>query len=86
MDVIRSRQLAEDKTMVESFKDGKLWRGFGICAVRAVLVNSVGFYVYDYMKENSSIRGLVCDHWKRLEYINSKSLEDKKTLCLIHSN
>ena len=52
MDVIRSRQLAEDKTMVDSFKDGKLWRGFGICAVRAVLVNSVGFYVYDYMKEN----------------------------------
>ena len=37
------------------------------------------------MKENSSIRGLVCDHWKSLEYINGKSLEDKKTLCLIHS-
>ena len=52
IDVIRSRQLAENVTMLEAMKQGKLWRGFGICAVRAVLVNSVGFYVYDFMKEN----------------------------------
>ena len=41
--------------------------------------------INDYMNENSSVRALICDHWKSLEYINNKYLEDKKTLCLVHS-
>jgi hypothetical protein len=52
IDVIRSRQLADNISLWEALKKGELWRGYGICAIRAVLVNSVGFYVYDFMKEN----------------------------------
>ena len=52
IDVIRTRQLAENKTMLDSLKEGNLWRGFSICAIRSVIVGGVGLYVYDYMKEN----------------------------------
>ena len=41
--------------------------------------------VNNYLKENPSIKALIADHWKSLEYINKKSLLNKKTLCLIHS-
>ena len=33
-----------------ALKEGNLWRGYGLCATRAVVVNSVGFKVYDYCK------------------------------------
>ena len=52
IDVVRSRQLARNITMYEAMKERNLWKGFGVCAIRAVLVNSVGFYVYDFLKEN----------------------------------
>ncbi len=52
IDVIRSRQLATNISFWNAFKKGKLWQGYGICAIRTILVNSVGFYIYDYMKEN----------------------------------
>ncbi len=41
--------------------------------------------VNNYLKENRSIKALIGDHWKSLEYINKKNLLNKKTLCLIHS-
>ena len=52
----------------------KLFRKFR----KANLVNS-------YLKENPSIKALITDHWKSLEYLNEKNLLHKKTLCLIHS-
>ena len=36
--------------IVTALKEGKLWRGYGLCAARAIVVNSVGFKAYDYCK------------------------------------
>ena len=41
--------------------------------------------VNNYLKENPSIKALIADHWKSLEYLNEKYLLNKKILCLIHS-
>ena len=41
--------------------------------------------VNNHLKENPSIKALIADHWKSLEYLNEKYLLNKKTLCLIHS-
>ena len=41
--------------------------------------------VNNYLKENSSVKILIADHWKSLEYLNGKYLFNKKILCLIHS-
>ena len=51
IDSIRSRQLAYKCTIMDAIKKGNLWNGYIPCAVRAVTVNSVGFYVYDKLKE-----------------------------------
>ena len=40
--------------------------------------------VNNYLKENPSIKALIADHWKSLEYLNKKYLLNKKVLCLIH--
>ena len=41
--------------------------------------------VNNYLKENTSIKALITDHWKSLEYLNKEYLLNKKILCLIHS-
>lgn len=51
IDSVRSRQLAYKCTIADAIKKGNLWNGYVPCAVRAVVVNSVGFYVYDKLKE-----------------------------------
>ena len=33
--------------MQQAFNYGKLWKGFHICATRAVIVNATNFYVYE---------------------------------------
>lgn len=50
-DVIRTRQVAYNFTFKEAFKIGKLWNGYLPCAVRAIKVNAVGFYVYDSLND-----------------------------------
>jgi hypothetical protein len=47
VDVIRNRQVGKGMTSREAYRMGQLWKGYPICAVRAVLVNSVGFWVYE---------------------------------------
>jgi solute carrier family 25 carnitine/acylcarnitine transporter 20/29 len=47
IDVIRNRQIASNISLIESVKMGNFWRGYFICALRAILVNSVGFYVFE---------------------------------------
>ena len=54
IDVIRSRQIASNCTVKQAYDMGNLWKGFGLCALRAILVNSVGFYVYDGLQTNLS--------------------------------
>jgi solute carrier family 25 carnitine/acylcarnitine transporter 20/29 len=47
LDVIRNRQMIDNITMREAYNRGLLWKGYNICAMRALLVNSVGFYLYE---------------------------------------
>lgn len=47
-DVLRTRQMAQNCTLYESFMmPGSLWKGYSVCAFRAVLVNASVFWVYD---------------------------------------
>jgi hypothetical protein len=47
-DVIRNRQLAQNIDIQTAYRQGTLWKGYIICIIRAAIVNSVGFAVYDY--------------------------------------
>ena len=47
IDVIRNRQMSEGLTFKEAYQRGNLWKGLSVCMVRAVIVNAVGFYVYE---------------------------------------
>lgn len=46
-DVIRNRQLAMKINIKEAFKLGNLYRGLEYCLLRAVIVNSIAFSVYE---------------------------------------
>jgi hypothetical protein len=48
-DVIKSRQMAYNIGFIEAFKKYNFWKGYSYCITRAVLVNSISFYVYDYL-------------------------------------
>lgn len=51
VDVIKTRQMSDcSLSFMNAAKQGYLWRGFGVCALRAVLVNAAGFWTYDYIK------------------------------------
>ena len=47
VDTLRTRQMAQRCSVTEALRMGGLWRGFPIAAVRAVVVNAVGFTVYE---------------------------------------
>ena len=48
LDVIKTRLMSNEyNSFSDALKKGNLWRGFTACAIRAVLVNSVGFWSYD---------------------------------------
>lgn len=49
-DIIKSRQIAQNITFKQAFKQGYLWKGYPICAIRAIIVNGVNFYTYDTVK------------------------------------
>lgn len=51
IDVIRNRQIALSISAKEAYEMGHLWRGFNVCSIRAVIVNAVGFYIYEKGKE-----------------------------------
>lgn len=46
-DTIKSRQLSRQINFKQAFKEGHLWKGYPIAALRSVIVNSVGFTVYE---------------------------------------
>jgi hypothetical protein len=50
IDVLRTRQIAQNISIKKAIKQGKLWRGYSPCAIRAIIVNSLSFYVYEYCK------------------------------------
>ena len=47
IDVIKNRQMAMNIDFKTALQQGNLWRGYGLCATRAIVVNSVGFKTYD---------------------------------------
>lgn len=47
IDIIKTRQMSENKSIMKALKMGYLWRGYSFCAIRAILVNSSGFMVYE---------------------------------------
>ena len=47
IDVVKSRQMAQNISIKKAIKFGNLWKGFHICAIRAVIVNATNFYVYE---------------------------------------
>ena len=51
IDVIRSRQIAQNIPMRQAIKQKQLWKGFPICATRAIIVNAVNFWVYEKAKK-----------------------------------
>ena len=47
VDVMRNRQIAQNISLREAYKIGSLWKGYHVCAIRAILVNAGIFYTYD---------------------------------------
>lgn len=51
LDVIRNRQIVTNETFMSALKKGNIMKGYGICMTRALIVNSVGFYIYEECKK-----------------------------------
>lgn len=52
LDVIKTRiQSNRANTIIEAYHQKHLWKGFGICSVRSVIVNGLGFYIYQHIKD-----------------------------------
>jgi len=51
IDVVKSRQMASNISISEAIKMGNLWCGFSVCATRAVIVNSINFWIYESVKD-----------------------------------
>ena len=47
VDTVRSRVMADKMTFREAWTTKGLWRGYGIAAARAVVVNAASFSVYE---------------------------------------
>ena len=50
IDVIRTRQMANNISIKKAINQGNLWKGYSACAMRAIIVNSASFYVYEKSK------------------------------------
>jgi len=47
LDIVRSRQIAQNISAKDALNQGKLWKGYIPCALRAIIVNGACFYVYE---------------------------------------
>lgn len=47
IDVIASRQIAQNITIREAFSQRNLWKGIHVCLLRAMIVNAVNFKIYE---------------------------------------
>ena len=50
IDVIKTRQMAQNISIKKAINQGNLWKGYTPCAMRAIIVNSASFYVYEKSK------------------------------------
>ena len=55
IDVIRSRQIACNISIKDSFTKGNLWKGYTACALRAKFVNGISFTVYENVKNVKNV-------------------------------
>ena len=55
IDVVRARQIAQHISIKDAINMGNLWKGFPICATRAILVNSCTFSAYEKVKKILSL-------------------------------
>lgn len=47
LDTLRTRQIAQRCGVREALAQGRLWRGYGVAAARAIVVNAASFTVYE---------------------------------------
>jgi len=58
IDVCKTRiQSGKTNSIIESFRMGSLWKGFGYCSLRCIFANAAGFYAYE----------------KTMDFINARS-------------
>ena len=50
IDVIRSRQIAQNITIKAAIAQRNLWRGYSVCAIRALIVNGISFTIYEKVR------------------------------------
>ena len=53
IDVVKCRQIAQNITVREALRQKNLWKGYPVCALRAIVVNAVNFWVYETVKKYS---------------------------------
>lgn len=51
IDVVHARQIAQHISINDAIKMGNLWKGFPVCALRAILVNGCTFSAYEQVKK-----------------------------------
>ena len=50
IEVVKNRQLAQNISIRQALSQRNIWKGYPICATRAVLVNAVNFWTYETVK------------------------------------
>lgn len=50
LDVIRTRQMAQNISIRQAVRSRNLWRGYNVCALRAIIVNAANFKTYEVAK------------------------------------
>ena len=50
IEVIKNRQMAQNIGLKDAINIGNIWKGYPICALRAVIVNSMNFWTYETVK------------------------------------
>jgi len=51
LDVVKSRQIAQNISIKQALSQKNFYKGFSICATRAVIVNALNFWTYETVKK-----------------------------------
>ena len=54
LEVIKNRQMSQNISFIEACKQRNIKQGYLICAFRSIIVNAVGFSVYDILLNEMS--------------------------------
>jgi len=55
IDVIMSRQVAQNITIKQAIQQGNLWKGYRVCIARAMLVNAANFKIYETVIHSTTL-------------------------------